>query len=900
MRASQSARLFACLRRIVAIPVSVAFIALLVVTTPPLPARAATCSLGPGKDGSPGTLSGTYNTYYQPPVGTLGAGATSVPLGTLDTGGGGANTAVAANDLLLIIQMQDGSFTSSNSSSYGGGSGSGYTSLGNAGLYEYVSVQSVAGGTATIVGAGGGGGLINSYVRSAATGSHGQQTYQIIRVPQYVNATLSSTFHAAYWDGKTGGVAVLDIASTLNLGGASVYATGDGFRGGGLTAATTMPAGMLNSDWAVSSTMNGAGVPGDGAKGEGVLGTPNYLFEYTNFTTPATPTAPTVISGGADGYPGGDQARGAPGNGGGGGTDYDPKVNDENTGGGGGANGGAGGNGGYPWTPQGYSSGNNPFYYVDVPGQYDATLTTAAAPDGTHNPDIGGRGGAALTPSISRAFMGGGGGAGSNNNASNNNSQNAYGSSGGVGGGIVMMRIANTSGTTAIVYANGTTGLAPDNDGGGGGGAGGTVMITSPNTFTGITVHADGAAGTTAAATSSDTTYSIQHGPGGGGGGGAVLSSSPVSASVAGGANGTTTTLATSYGATSGASGVVQTVSATQIPGVGSGAECYTGGSAGLLTNGPVGANAATGSFDGVVAATNNNDFTAHGFLPAGATLSNSGTVPGVWIGNTIVQGPTTVNVENEFAYNNTGGPKTITLTATAPTSPAGWTVRICRNNAGVPSCTNGSGWTIGAAGATATSTYNAPGNTLSTLQYWAVFSAPAGLTAFTRYDSPIYATDGGTNSNWTHDELYPGYVVLTKQMSVQSTGCGGSVPAGTVCPGGVVLWTIDYRDVIAGGSSESTVPAAFPTMTGGSFVITEDGTATWGTTSNGLKEALVAGATCSGTSYGDTNASSTFTNATAGSKSFTVQVGGASGVLVPNGLTGTYHGTICFRVTVK
>jgi hypothetical protein len=888
-------------RRATAFAVSFAY-ALLVTSTVlrPLPARAATCSLGPGKDGSPGTLSGVYNTYYQPPAGTLGAGSTVVPLGTLDTGGGGANTAVTANDLLLIVQMQDGSFTATNGSSYGNGSGSGYTSLGQAGLYEYVAVQSVAAGSATIVGTGAGAGLINSYVESAANGAHGQQTYQIVRVPQYVNATLSSTFHAAYWDGKTGGVAALDIASTLNLGGASIYATGDGFRGGGLTKSNTTPAGALNSDWAASATMNGAGAPGFGSKGEGIAGTPDYLFQYTNFATPSAPAAPSVTSSGADGYPGGDQARGAPANAGGGGTDMNPAANDENTGGGGGGNGGAGGVGGYPWTPQGYSSGNNPSYYVSVPGQHTATSTTAAAPDATHDPDRGGRGGSALAPSVTRLFMGGGGGAGSNNNGSNNNGANAYGSSGGVGGGMVLMRIADTSGSAATIYAQGTTGLAPDNDGGGGGGAGGTVEVTSPNTFSGITVHADGAAGTTAAATGSDTTFGIQHGPGGGGGGGAVLSSSAVTATVAGGANGTTTTNVTSYGATAGSSGVVQTVSASQIPGVASGAECYSGGSGGSLFTGPTGGNAATGSYDGAVPATNNNDFSARGFFPAGATLSNTGTTPGVWIGNVVAQGPTTANVDNEFSYNNvSGGAKLLTLTATAPTSPAGWTVQICRSAAGVPNCTNNARWTIGAAGATATSTYNAATGT-STVAYWAVYSAPAGVTAFSRYDAPIYVTDGGANGNWTHDELYPGYVVLTKQMTVQTTGCSGAVPAGTVCPGGVVLWTIDYRDVMAGGASESGVASAFPAMTGGTLVVTEDGTATWGTTSNGLKEALTAGATCSGASYGDTNGTSAFTNGTVGSKSFTVQVGGASGALTPNGAAGTHQGTICFRVTVK
>jgi hypothetical protein len=887
-------------RRIIALAVSLTYAALVTSTiVRPLPALAATCSLGPGKDGSPGTLSGAYNTYYQPPNGTLAAGTKVVPLGTLDTGGGGANTAVAANDLLLIVQMQDGSFTSTNSSGYGGGSGSGYTSLGQAGLYEYVSVVSVAGGNATIVGTGAGGGLINSYVESVANGTHGQQTYQIVRVPQYVNATLSSTFHSAYWDGKTGGVAVLDIASTLNLGGANIYATGNGFRGGGLTKSGTTPAGALNSDWAASATMNGAGAPGFGSKGEGIAGTPDYLFSYTNFATPSTPSAPTVITGAGDGYPGGDQARGAPANAGGGGTDMNPAANDENTGGGGGGNGGAGGVGGYPWTPQGYSSGNNPFYYVTSPGQHTATSTTAVAPDATHNPDIGGRGGSALGPSASRLFMGGGGGAGSNNNGSNNNGSNAYGSSGGVGGGMVLLRIANASGSAATIYAQGTTGLAPDNDGGGGGGAGGTVEVSSPNTFSGITVHADGAAGTTAAATASDTTFGIQHGPGGGGGGGAVLSSSPVTATVSGGANGVTTTNATSYGATSGSNGLATTVSASQIPGVASGAECYTGSSGGSLFNGPVGANAAIGSYDGVQPANDSNDFTARGFFPGGATLANSGTTPGVYIGNTIAQGPTTVNVQNEFTYNNvSGGAKLLTFTAKAPASPAGWTVQVCRNLTGAPNCTNGANWTIGASGGTASSTYNAPTG-VSTVQYWTVYSAPAGLTAFARYDASVYGTDGGTNSNWTHNELYPGYVVLTKQMTVQTTGCSGAVPAGTVCPGGTVLWTIDYRHIMAGGASESAVAGAFSTTNAGTLTITEDGTATWGVNSNGLKEALTAGASCSGTSYGDTNAASTFTNGTVGSKSFTVRVGGAAGVLAPSG-AGTSQGTICFRVTVK
>jgi hypothetical protein len=890
---------FVLSRRVVAF-----FVALLqvIVLAPaafgPRPALAAPlCATTAGKDGAAGTLSGVYNTYYQPPNGTLGAGSTTISLGTIDTSSGGATTAVAAGDMLLVVQMQDGTFSTSNSSAYGNGSGSGYQSLGQAGLYEYVGVQSVAGSTATITGAGSGGGTINTYIESSGNSSQGQQTYQIIRVPQFISATLGGTFRAAYWDGKTGGVAAIDVATTLNLGGATLYATGDGFRGGGVSIASTSPSSVLNSDWVDSATMNGAGnAPGNGSKGEGINGTPDYLFYYTSFTTPSAPASPTVTHGSADGYPGGDMGKGAPGNAGGGGSDMDPVANDQNTGGGGGANAGSGGNGGYPWEPN--YSGNTTEYPQSSPG-----LHTAANYSTTNTGDIGGRGGGALTASVSRLFLGGGGGAGTNNNGSNNNSIGNYGSSGGVGGGAVLMRIADTSGSAATIYADGTTGLAPDNDGGGGGGAGGTVEITSPNTFSGITVHADGAAGTTAADTSSDTTYSIQHGPGGGGGGGTVISSSSVTNSVNGGANGTTTTLNTSYGATPGSSGLSSLVSASQIPGVASGAECYSTGSSGTVPYiGPAGAANynATGSYDGSVAVTNNNDFSAVGFFPSGATITNSGTVAGSWVGNTITQGPTTFVVQNDLEYNNsaTNAVTDVTVTATAPTTPAGWTVQLCGAVTGT-TCGTGTDFTNGTAGATSTGTYAVPRRTNGNISVYAIYSAPAGVTAFTRYDAVIAASEGG-NINYTHNELYPGYIVLTKTETIQSSGCTGSVPAGTVCPGGIVLYTIDYRDVIAGGSSESTITAAFPAMTAGSFTVSENGTATWGVNSNGLNEALVAGATCSGTSYGDTTTGSTFTTATAGSKSFAVTVGGATGKLVPNGVTGTWQGTICFRVKVK
>ncbi len=931
-----------------------------------LPAQAASICATPGKDGSPGTLTGVYDSYFQPAIGTYAAGSTSITLANgptaPDTNGGGAGTAITAGDLLLIIQMQDGSFNSTNGPSYGDGtSGSGYTSLSSAGLYEYVTVTSVAGNTVNIAGTGSGGGLINTYHEEAATGTSGQETFQVIRVPQYVTATLSSNFTGAYWDGVTGGVAGLDIASTLNLGGANLYVTGDGFSGGGVTVATSSGTGFSNSDYAESSLSLGGGqsAPADGSKGEGVMGTPNYEFFYTNFTAPNAPTSPNVVNNGADGYPGGDQGRGAPGNAGGGGTDEDPPANDQNTGGGGGGNGGAGGNGGYAWTPT-YSGSTAE--YVQYP--YSSGTKTYSA---SNFHDIGGRGGAALTPSVTRLFMGGGGGAGSNNNASNNNSYNNYGSSGGTGGGILMMRIANASGASATVYANGTTGLAPANDGGGGGGAGGSVEITSPSTFSGITVHADGAAGTTANAAPSAVTQ--QHGPGGGGGGGAVLTSSPVTASVNGGASGTTTTAATTYGATAGTAGIASTISASSIPGVASGAECGSGGGTNTLYTGPYDAADTTyrgadltGSFDGSVAATNNNDFTPALIPLVGLNAVNSSSTPGSPNGNVLTFATVpTIDVPHVLYYKESDRTShVITLTAQAPT---GWTVQICSDssrkngNGGALSlapssancttngtisyntCSGGNGgtsaWISVAADNPAANTYTAQYcknryNGTQSVAYWTRYTPSTSVTAFTRYDGSIAVYDDGAPAsfNSTHDELYAGDVALTKSVAVVGNGCpSGASPAYTalgVCPGGVLRYTIDYRNIVAGGGlgTEGNVTSIMSgaATAAGSFTITDNGTLSgvsqtatpnWSTFTAGLLSALGAGVTntlcgSGGNPCGDTTSGTTFAYDAGhasglGATSFTATIGGASFQLYPMGVSGTTgQGTITFAVTVK
>ena len=466
---------------------------------------AGACVVPPGPGG---TLTGVVNTYY-PGVGTAAAGATSLTVGS-PTG----SPAIAAGDLLLVMQMQDASFSSANNDSYGDGvsstPSSGYTSLGSSGAFEYVEATSaVSAGVVSITGTGSGGGLLNSYTTAAATAGRGQRTFQVIRVPQYTTATTSSSLTAAPWNGSTGGVLAIDTSGALTLNG-TVSVNGLGFRAApGIRR--TGAAGLSNTDWATSATINA-----NGNKGEGIAG------------TPLGTTA-------GNGYPGGDAARGAPGNAGAGGTDGNPSANDQNSGGGGGGNGGQGGGGGNTWSS---------------------------------NLARGGAGGAVVPADAGHLVLGGGGGAGTANNFGPPAANAAN------GGGIVLLRAGSVAGT-GTVSANGADAYNNTaNDGAGGGGAGGSILFTVTNgDLTGATLRADGGRGGDAWATQAGA--GSAHGPGGGGGGGWILTNAPATAtSVVGGAHGITTTGNLAYGSTDGASGQTAPINEVDVPGYNSSSRC--------------------------------------------------------------------------------------------------------------------------------------------------------------------------------------------------------------------------------------------------------------------------------------------------------------------------------------
>ena len=604
----------------------------------------------PGNDGAQGSLSGIVNAYYPPAsAGTVAAGATQIALGP--AAAGGAQTNINAGDLVLIIQMQGAQINSTNTTSYGDGIPGdpfGYTTLGPTGMFEFVTatnsvVTASAGGTLTFVGTGANNGLLNSYASAAATATQGIQTFQVIRVPQYSSATLSPTTAATAlaWNGATGGILALDVASQLTLNGGSVVLDGLGFRGGaGITERGI--AGFLKTDTVDASptalpNLSGGGDPpagggAGGGKGEGIAGTPHWVAPFISAITHAS-TASSTAQAVVEGYPNGSFARGAPGNAGGGATDADPTANDQNSGGGGAGNGGQGGLGGFGWNTAGL---------------------------------VGGYGGAPFPVTTSTLVMGGGGGGGTTNNGSywdpatdtgnadcGLNCTGVY-SSGGAGGGIVIIHAGSVVGAGTI-SSNGQTALEPENDGGGGGGAGGTIFLfANSGSLGGVTATALGGNGGNTWPESAPGTFpGNRHGAGGGGGGGVIFSTAALNAasSVSNGIPGWSTLANDPYGATPGLPGVLNPgLTITQTPGVQSGAYCagadisvsnagspnpvLAGGTItynqGIVNNGPLDALNAT--FSEVIPA--NATFASLSF--PGATNGWSCTTPAVGTAGTI------------------------------------------------------------------------------------------------------------------------------------------------------------------------------------------------------------------------------------------------------------------------
>ncbi len=503
-------------------------------------ATAQVCAL-PGSSGD-ATISGTVNTYWTPGSGNF-SGSGSISLSSQR----GAVASLAEGDLVLVIQMQCANIDSSNSLNYGDGAAgepaSGYSDPAGtclAGRYQFV--RAGAGSSNAVLNLAGSP-LTAAYEQANATATTGRRTFQVIRVPQYANATVGGALTAAEWDGFSGGVVAIDAAFTLALN-ASINVDGLGFRGGGGRARSVIDA-VERFRWDADDR--------HAPKGEGIAGTPRFVSLKRDPNSGAT-AAITDLGAGWGGYPTGsastgDFARGAPGNAGGGGAFWDGAS--DNGGGGGGSNSAAGGRGAAGWRSAGYAG---------VLADY-SNLTDKKW----------GFGGAAFAGAgVARLVMGGGGGAGDNNA----NSQAAE-SSGAAGGGIVMIRAVTLTGSGTISARGARAADNPTNDGGGGGGGGGSVLIVATTWSASPSIDVSGGRGGDAWPTGSSA-----HGSGGGGAAGVVLTTAAASVTANGGAPGVTNTAqgqpgGAAHGATGGGSSIGQVISpAADTPGSDVGRTC--------------------------------------------------------------------------------------------------------------------------------------------------------------------------------------------------------------------------------------------------------------------------------------------------------------------------------------
>jgi uncharacterized repeat protein (TIGR01451 family) len=469
-----------------------------------LNAQAQTCA-APGKDG-PATISGSnvnINTYFQG-NGNLGSGATSLVLGAQT---GTAN--VSVGDKLLLVQMQGAEINTSNNNCYGDGRGpctdtdtraigsdkaQGFLENANytAGRYEYVRVTAVTG-------AGGAGSSVNffpalsfSYTQASPDLTIGQRRYQVIRVPQYSTLSISGSISPIRWDGLVGGIVALDVAGAVSFSGAGphVNASGTGFR-----TSYAERGAISNGDRDFVLPAVAFGGARDTPKAEGIAGTPRFMW------IPNDPLSPTSVgafftnpdlNANAQGYPGGDYGRGAPGNAGGSGISH-------NSAGGGGGNGGRGGAGGATWS-------------------------------GDASRDVGGYGGGKVPQSgavdANRIVMGGGGAAG-DVNGGGTEPANPYEGPGGQGGGLIFFN-AGAPGSGGWLQTNGTEGPVSFFDAAGGGGAGGSIRLIAGSNTSLVRMQADGGQGGVHDATGGATHCS---GSGGGGAGGVLVANGAFSGS---------------------------------------------------------------------------------------------------------------------------------------------------------------------------------------------------------------------------------------------------------------------------------------------------------------------------------------------------------------------------------
>jgi gliding motility-associated-like protein len=341
-------------------------------------------------------------------------------------------------DTVLLIQMKGANIIVDNDPNYS--TQAGY--FGAPGVNEFLIIESIVGSIVTFTS-----NILNNYSVDGLV--------QLIRVPYYNTAAVTSTLTCQPWDSisKTGGVLAMIIGRTLSLE-ADIDVSGKGFKGGEITLNTVGACGDATV-FSYDYSFGNAGNKGEGVANRGYVD-PDY-----------PPLFPLYSKG-----------RGANLTGGGGG-------NGKYSGGGGGSNWGAGGKGGRDGclVLSGGLDGKK-IKSLDIDFYFDNNM-----------------------------FMGGGGG------GSTHESAGSPSSTGAKGGGIVIIICDTLKGNGKIITADGgTPNTAPSvtgNAGAGGGGGGGSIALYlqsySSGITSGLTLSVKGGKG-------GNTTNNYGEGGGGGGG----------------------------------------------------------------------------------------------------------------------------------------------------------------------------------------------------------------------------------------------------------------------------------------------------------------------------------------------------------------------------------------------
>jgi hypothetical protein len=201
--------------------------------------------------------------------------------------------------------------------------------------------------------------------------------------------------------------------------------------------------------------------------------------------------------------------------------------------------------------------------------------------------------------------------------------------------------------------------------------------------------------------------------------------------------------------------------------------------------------------------------------------FTNQGVTTGIAVAASGVTTEDGVTVFTNTVQNTGNSDDTFTLTA--PTVPAGFTVRISTDGGETwVDVTSGGSTTIDVA-------FGKSANFLVEI------TEPAGQTVLTGFDTVIRATSGIDPKNVyndTIDRLYTGFIKLEKSFTIDNqTGVGGPNDA---VPGAEIVYTITYTNISLTDVGYKPRMIGNKILTASNLVITEDGGLapnTWGAT---------------------------------------------------------------------